>query len=108
MSGSTLCLLFLLLGLATGALSAWLIAKFKFAAQQLPEGELEAKYVSKPLHEAVENQLLLAHKSLKEKQEEVVLLEKTLAGRERDLLYLEEKMAHWARKKVSIIAWPQL
>lgn len=97
MSGNTLCLLFLLLGLATGALSAWLIAKFKFAAQQMPEGELEAKYVSKPLHEAVENQLVLAHKSLKEKQEEVVLLEKTLAGRERDLLYLEEKMAHWQR-----------
>lgn len=95
MSESTLSLLFLLLGLLTGGLLGWLLAKLKFSANSQPAEDLDANYVSKPLHEALEKQLAEAHIALKSKQEEITQLERGLAGRERDLLYLEEKLGHW-------------
>jgi DNA recombination protein RmuC len=95
MPDTLLSLLFLLLGLLTGALSAWLIAKFRLAAQHISPEEVEKKYVHRQVYDKLQEQADLLHSDLKEKEEDRLSLEKALAAKERDLLYLEEKLQAW-------------
>lgn len=95
MTEPSLCLLFLLLGLITGALVGWLIAKFKLAALAVFPKDLEANYVHRKIHENLLEQLELLRYDIKEKEDDRLALEKTLAAKERDLLYLEEKLHAW-------------
>ncbi len=95
MSELSLAFLFLLFGLVIGALGAWMIAKLKFSATAILPGDIQSKYISKEVHESLQNQADMLRDDLKEKEESIIALEKSLAGKERDLLYLEEKMAHW-------------
>ena len=92
-----LCLVFLFLGLLTGALSAWLIAKYRLAAQAISPKDLEEKYVHRHIFDSLQEQNELLRYDIKEKQEDRLSLEKALSTRDRDLLYLEEKLTAWQK-----------
>jgi DNA recombination protein RmuC len=98
MTEFTVALLFLLLGLIVGGLSAWLIAKYKFAANLLSHADLEAKFVPRAMFDSLQQQSDLLRDDLKEKEEERLVLEKHLTAKERDILYLEEKLANWKKE----------
>lgn len=95
MSELSVCLLFLLLGLVIGSLSAWLIAKFRFASLQISPADLDEKYIPRQTFDAVQQQADALRNDLKTKDEDLIALEKALAGQERDLLYMEEKLETW-------------
>jgi DNA recombination protein RmuC len=90
---NSLLILLLLLGIVLGALSAWLIAKFKFTSEVISEKELRQKYVSREVHEALQKQEKRLGDDLKEKESEHRAVEKMLASKEQMLLNLEDKLA---------------
>ncbi len=97
MTDLSICLLFLILGLVAGSLAAWLIAKFRFAAQYISPEELNAKYTSREAFDSLRGQTDLLRNELKIKSEDLVSLEKALSSKERDILYLDEKLQTWQR-----------
>jgi DNA recombination protein RmuC len=90
-----LSFLFLVLGLLIGALSTWMVAKYRFALASGQTVDFERKYVTRELHEALLQQQVQLREDLKSKEEDRLALEKSLAAKERDLLYLEEKLQRW-------------
>ena len=95
MNELSLCFLFLLLGLLIGSLAAWLIAKFRFAAQLISPENLSENYTPREAFDSLRQQADLLRNELKNKEEDLIALEKSLSSRERDILYLEEKLETW-------------
>lgn len=95
MDGLSASLLFLLLGIVTGGLLGWLIAKLKLGAKATSLKELEENYVHRKVYENLHEQAELLRYDMKEKEDDCIALEKSLAARERDILYLEEKINTW-------------
>ncbi|MEY3368398.1 MAG: hypothetical protein RI973_1553 [Bacteroidota bacterium] len=90
-----LSFLFLLLGLIIGALSTWMVAKYRFALASGQSEDFERRHVPRELHESLLQQQSQMREELKSKEEDRLALEKSLAAKERDLLYLEEKLQRW-------------
>ncbi len=84
---------FLVLGLAIGSVSAWLIAKFRWQGQGLPPEELARRYVSRDLHEAILQQASQAQDQIRELDAELRLANRDLAGRDQELRHLDEKLS---------------
>jgi|GEM_PF-5743546 len=89
-----LLILLLLLGIVLGALSAWLIAKFKFASEAISEKEVREKYVLREVHEALQLQGKRLEDDFKDKERELREVEKSLAAKEQLLVNLKEKLAN--------------
>ncbi len=87
--------LFLFLGLAIGAISAWLIAKYKFASesQKISEEELQQKYVPKQVFDALQTQADLLKEELKEKENEFITTSNQLSAKEQDNQNLLKKLS---------------
>ncbi len=84
---------FLVLGLAIGSVSAWLVAKFRWQGQGLPPEELARRYVSRDLHEAILQQASQAQDQIRELEAELRLANRDLAGRDQELRHLDEKLS---------------
>lgn len=95
-------LLLLMIGILLGFLLGWLLAKMKYLQQGITPEQLQKEYVSKAVFQNIENQLVVANISVKEKNDELVELEKILATKDRDILYLEEKLNHWKQDFVQL------
>lgn len=89
-----LALVFLLLGLLIGALTSWLIAKFRMGANSILRKELKEQYVLKEIHDALQVQADLYRDDLLDKEEEIKLLTAKLSSKEQLNLHLEEKLEH--------------
>lgn len=85
-------LLFLCLGLLTGGLAGWLIAKFYFRSTSLPQEEVDAKYVLREIHENVQQQSDLFRDDLLDKEEELRVLTGRLSSMEQTIHHLEDKL----------------
>ena len=77
-------ILFLSLGLIIGALSAWFIAKYKFASEsnKISNEELSQQFVQKAVFEALEKQADLMKDDLKEKEQELREISSQLSAKE--------------------------
>ena len=95
-------LLLLLLGMLVGFLLGWILAKMKYLQHGITSEQLQKDYVSKNVFQNIENQLITANASNKDKNDELVELEKILATKDRDILYLEEKLEHWKQDFVQL------
>lgn len=88
-----LALLFLLLGLLTGALAAWLIAKYRFRAGHYSTEEVDRQFVRREVFEALQQQADLHRDDSLEKAEEINLLTGRLAAKEQLLLSMEDRLS---------------
>lgn len=88
----TISLLFLLLGLVVGALSAWMLARFKSRIDHLPKSEVQAQFVAKELHEAALQQNDLLRDELISKEEQLRELTGQTRAQEQSMLHLREKL----------------
>jgi DNA recombination protein RmuC len=85
--------LFILLGIIIGAISAWLIAKFKFQTERgIPKEELEKTYVLRELYNRVEVDLNNLREEIKEKDDKILNLNKDLSAKEQSFIDLDEKL----------------
>lgn len=96
-----LSFLFLLLGLAIGALSAWLVAKMWLKGNSLTRSEIETAYVSRELYENLQNQADMAREDLMEREQEIRSLTGELAAKVQQMAGLEEK---WRTQQSEISA----
>lgn len=87
-----LSLLFLLLGLVIGALSAWLISKFRFQVRGLTREQVERQYVLKEIYDNLQRQADLYRDDLLDKEEEIRLLTGRLSSFEQHIRHLEDKL----------------
>ena len=87
-----LFILFLLLGLLIGGLSAWLIAKYRFRTMALSSKEVEEQFVRKEIYDALQLQTDLYRDESMTKSEEITLLTGRLSAKEQILLNLEDKL----------------
>lgn len=87
-----LFILFLLLGLLIGGLSAWLIAKYRFRLTAIPREEIEKQFVRRELFEALQQQADLYRDEAMTRSEEVNVLTGRLSAKEQVLLNLEDKL----------------
>lgn len=87
----TIALLFLLLGLVVGALSAWMLARFKSRIDHLPKSEVQAQFVAKEVHEAALQQNDLLRDELISKEEHLRELTGQTRAQEQTMLHLREK-----------------
>ncbi len=87
-------LLFLTLGLTIGALSAWFIAKYKFASesQKISKEDLNKNYVLKNVFDVLQNQSDLLKEDLKEKETELRAISSHLSAKEQANQNLIEKL----------------
>ncbi|RMF20890.1 MAG: DNA recombination protein RmuC [Bacteroidetes bacterium] len=85
-------LLFLGLGLLVGGLSAWLVAKYRFALQGYDPEWLSKNYVERAVFEHVESRLQEATERLERKETELQETRSALAAREQTLQHLQEKL----------------
>ena len=92
MDALTISLLFLLLGLVIGGLSAWAIARLRARIDNIPHTEVQAKYVAKEIHEAAMQQSDLLRDDLLGKEEHLRRLTGELSAREQSLAHLREKL----------------
>ncbi|MBE2207343.1 MAG: DNA recombination protein RmuC [Saprospiraceae bacterium] len=88
----TISLLFLLLGLVVGALSAWMLARFKSRIDHLPKSEVQAQFVAKEVHEATLQQNDLLRDELISKEEQLRELTGQTRAQEQSMLHLREKL----------------
>lgn len=88
----TISLLFLLLGLVVGALSAWMLARFKSRIDHLPKSEVQAQFVAKEVHEAALQQNDLLRDELISKEEQLRELTGQTRAQEQSMLHLREKL----------------
>jgi len=87
-------LLFLSIGLTVGALSAWFIAKYKFASEshKISATELGQKYVSKELNDVLHKQLDALKNDFKSKEQELRSTSNQLSAKEQDNQNLNDKL----------------
>ena len=87
-------LLFLSIGLTVGALSAWFIAKYKFASEshKISTIELGQKYVSKELNDVLHKQLDALKNDFKSKEQELRTTSNQLSAKEQDNQNLNDKL----------------
>jgi len=88
----TISLLFLLIGLVVGALSAWVLARFKSRIDHLPKSEVQAKFVPKEVHEAALQQSDLLRDELMTKEEQLRELTGQTRAQEQSMIHLREKL----------------
>ncbi|MCB9080120.1 MAG: DNA recombination protein RmuC [Lewinellaceae bacterium] len=84
--------LFLALGLLIGALAAWLISKFYWQSKAVLPQEVEARYVLREIHDALQTQADILRADLQERELEVRTLHGDLSARTQDLKNLETKL----------------
>lgn len=89
-----LALLFLLLGLLIGALSSWLIAKYRLGASHVSRKDIEEKYVLKEVHAALQVQADLSRDDLLDKEQEIKVLTGELSSQKQLVVHLQEKLEH--------------
>ena len=85
-------LLFLILGLLIGSLTAWLIAKYRHRASSLSPEEVEKQFIRREIHEALQQQTDLYRDEALAKAEEITMLTGRLAAKEQLLFNLEDKL----------------
>ncbi|MEM1323164.1 MAG: DNA recombination protein RmuC [Bacteroidota bacterium] len=87
-------LIYLGVGLLIGALAAWLIAKYRFAAEQgkLSEEEIKERYVLREVHHQLQMQADLHRDDLLDKEQELRRLGGLLSAREQEVQHLEQKV----------------
>ncbi len=88
----TISLLFLLLGLVVGALSAWLLARFKSKIDHLPKSEVQAHFAPKEVHEAALQQNDLLRDELITKEEQLREFTGQTRAQEQSMIHLREKL----------------
>lgn len=93
MEPNTLYLLYLGSGLLIGGLSAWLVAKFRFAATKLTPDAIRQEYIRRELHENLQEQADLMREDLKEKESELRQLEGALSANREQVRQLEQRLA---------------
>ncbi len=92
MENLVLALLFLLLGLAIGGLSAWTIARLRARVDAVPREELQANFVAKEIHEAALQQSDLLRDELMAKEDTIRQLTAKSSAQEQSALHLREKL----------------
>jgi len=85
-------LLFLVIGLVLGGAIARLLLKLKLQNGHIDKKDLEENYISKALHQQLQQQSDLQQENLYEKDEELRVLNARLASQEQIILNLEEKL----------------
>lgn len=85
---------FLCFGFIMGAIISWIIAKYKFAADQnyLPPKELNERYVLKEVFHNLQTQADVQREDLQEKEQEYRNLMSQLAAKEQSIIHLEDKL----------------
>ncbi|MEM9824720.1 MAG: DNA recombination protein RmuC, partial [Bacteroidota bacterium] len=86
--------IFLSIGLVTGALASWFVAKYKFSNENgsIPYDQVKDKYVLKEVFDALQQQADLFREDLSEKEQELRKMDKLLISKEQESLYLKEKL----------------
>lgn len=92
MDALTIGLLFLLLGLAIGGLSVWVIARLRARLDSIPRRELQTQFIAKEVYEAALQQIDLLRDELLGKEEYIRRLTGELSAREQSLTHLREKL----------------
>ncbi len=92
MDALTIGLLFLLLGLVIGGLSAWVIARLRARLDSIPRQELQTQYIAKEVYEAALQQIDLLRDEMLGKEEYIRRLTGELSAREQSLTHLREKL----------------
>ena len=93
-------ILLLLIGLVTGALAGWLIARFKFAADH--QGSSSGILVEQERNKALQDQLLDAKRSLELERNRVLEINNSLAATEADYRNLQEKLQEQKKEMESL------
>ena len=87
-------LVFLVIGLLIGFLTAWFLAKFKFRKDGFSQQEIDQRFVSKDAYEGLQMQSDLLRDDAKEKETALRLAEQQLASLQVTLHNLQEKLDH--------------
>lgn len=87
-------LIFLLIGLLTGFVAAWFIAKYKYSGQSgsIPHDEVQQRYVLKEVFQSLQEQADLYRDDLLDKEQELRQLGAELSAGKGKVEYLEEKL----------------
>lgn len=88
-------LLFLAIGLLVGAVAAWFIAKYKFAAASgsLPLDVVKEQYVLREVFASLQEQADMYRADMMEKETEIRSLTKSLSSQQQENLGLRDKLA---------------
>ena len=85
--------LYLLVGIAIGAIAIWFVAKFKFKSEKgISQKELGEKYVLKELYVKSEEDFKYSQQVMKEKDEVILNLSKEVTSKEQVIKNLDEKL----------------
>ncbi|MBL7792000.1 MAG: DNA recombination protein RmuC [Saprospiraceae bacterium] len=93
MSPVALGWILLVLGLLTGGLLGWLIARLYLLRVMTPKSDLEQNFVQRPLYDALQTQYDLCREDLHEKLEEIKILTGQNAAQQQSLTHFQEKLA---------------
>jgi len=82
------------IGLVTGALAAWFVAKYKVSNENgsVPYDQVKLKYVVREVFDALQQQADLLRADLSEKDQELRQMDKLLSSREQESIFLKEKL----------------
>lgn len=83
-------IVFLIIGLLIGVVSAWFVAKFKFGG--MGDTELNEKYVVREAYQSLEAQADVMKADLTEKEHEIRDISSSISAKEQIIINLEEKL----------------
>ena len=89
---SSLPLLFFLIGLFTGGLLGWLLARLRLQKGTLSKAEIQEQYVAKAAFNQLQEQADLRQEDLREKEEENRMLSNRLASQEQIIRNMEDRL----------------
>ncbi len=87
-------IIYLLIGLLIGAITAWLIAKYRFTSlsNSIPYDIVNEKYVLKEVHEALQQQADLHRDDLLDKEKEIREKSMQLSAEQQNRINMEERL----------------
>ncbi len=92
MNTLALALLFLLLGLVIGGLSAWVIARLRAKLDSISRDELREQYIAREVHEAALQQNDMLRDEIVAKEERIRDLTGKTSASEQSMAHLQEKL----------------
>jgi len=85
--------IFIIVGIAIGAIASWFIAKYYFSRnQEITKDDLERKYIIKELYQKLNEDFKVLESQIKEKDSEILSLNKQLASGQQIIKNLNEKL----------------
>lgn len=97
-----LSFLYLLVGLAFGALGGWFYARFRLQDQYIDRKDLDQLYVLKDIHQNLQQQADISREDLLEKDQEIRQLSSELSAKGQTIFYLEEKLKHQVEEMAAL------